>query len=143
MLHLPRRWLAGAGLALVAILALPLYVNWHAYVTDYLTLRPELWAQYQYPRQGPLWKFVAEQLPADATVAYANTYFVYPLYDPNYRRRVGYAPVRRGLHDFLHLPRMGDRVPGDLIFDVMAADMNADADRPTWMENLRRWAQRI
>jgi len=137
ILRLSRRWIASAGAAFAALLALVVYVDWHAYVSDYLALRPELWAHYQYPGQGPLWKFAAEQLPADASVAYANTYFVYPLYDPTYRRRVGYAPVRHGLHTFLRLPRMGDRVPGDLIFDVMAADMNSDADRATWMENLR------
>lgn len=137
VLHLQRRSLALAALGLLVLLALTIYVCWHAYVSQYLALRPDVWAEYQYPRQGPLWKFVEEQLPADTTAAYANTFFVYPLYDARFQRRVIYAPVRRGLHDFWHLPRMGDRVPGDLILEAMAADMNADPDRATWIENLR------
>ena len=137
VLHLSRQRLGLLGGLAIVLPALAAYVNWHAYVSEYLGERPFLWQEFQYPRQGPLWRFVAEQVPADATIAYANTYFVYPLYDPTYLRRVGYAPVRRGLHNFLHLPRLADRVPGDLIFDFMAADMNADPDPATWIENLR------
>ena len=77
-----------------------------------------------------------ENVPADATVAYANTFLVYPYYGFDLTRRVGYAPTRRGLHDFLHFPRMGDRIPGDLIMRRMIQVMDEGADRATWLENL-------
>ena len=90
-----------------------------------------------YPRQAELWKWVDENVPPDGTVAYANTFFVYPLYGFDLDRRVGYAPIRKGLHDFRYFPRMGDRVPGDLIVRRMTEVMNANPDRDTWVENLR------
>ena len=49
-----------------------------------------------------------------------------------------HAPVRRGLHDFVKFPHIGDRIPGDLIVQRMTASMNADPDRAIWLENLHR-----
>jgi hypothetical protein len=129
-----------AGVAAVAALAVTMfaYVQWHAYVDQYRALRQAVWlSERGYPREAGAWRFVAEQTPPEATIAYANLYFVYPYYGPGLRRHVDYAPVRRGLHDFLHFPRMGDRVPGDLIVQTMTKVMDSDADQATWLENLR------
>ena len=58
------------------------------------------------------------------------TYFVYPYYGFNPDPPGGmYTPVRKGLHDFLRFPHMGDKVPGDLLVRRMTEVMNADADR--------------
>jgi hypothetical protein len=131
-------------LAGVAVLAAALwgYVFWQSYVREYYlkgTGEPEgiplAWAL-QYPREAPLWAFVRDRVPEDATLAVANTYFNYPFYDADFRRRLAYAPVRRGVRDFLHFPRLGETVPGDVIVQRMTAAMNADPDRATWLENL-------
>jgi hypothetical protein len=137
--------LAMAGAGAVVAGAMWAFVDWQAYVTRYYVKPdddgykaiPVAW-DLQYPREAPLWTFVREQLPADARVAVANTYFVYPFLDAEYRRRVSHAPVRRGLHDFLDFPRLGDTVPGDLIVQRMTDVMNAEPDLATWLENLRR-----
>lgn len=134
------RRIVGAVVAIcMAGLALATYVDWHAYVDSYRDVRMLVWNRPEnaYPRQAPLWAFVDEHVPPDATVAYANTFFVYPYYGFHFTRHIGYAPTRRGLHDFRHFPRMGDRVPGDLIVNAMTATMNADPDLHTWMDNLR------
>jgi hypothetical protein len=124
---------AGAVMA-----ALVTYVYWHAFIDDYRRTRFNDWVTVHYPFHAPLWKWVDENVPADATLAYANTYFVYPYYGFDFTRRVVYAPVRSGLHDFQHFPRMGDRVPGDLIVRRMTEVMDEDPDLPTWLENLSK-----
>jgi hypothetical protein len=130
-----------AGLALCAFT----YVFWHAYLEQLYEKDPNrhghagipfAWRG-TYPQEAPLWTYVREYLPDDARIAVANTYYVYPFLDDAYQRRVGYAPTLRGLHEFLHLPRLGDAVPGDLIVQRMTQVMNAEPDKPTWLENLR------
>jgi hypothetical protein len=137
-LRLNARQVAGIGAIAVLTIAMVAYVQWHAYVEQYRALRQAVWSGDRgYPREAGVWKFVDEQTPANASIAYANMYFVYPFYGPDLRRHVDYAPVRRGLHDFLHFPRMGDRVPGDLIVQRMTRVMDSDADQATWLQNLR------
>ncbi|HZL33989.1 MAG TPA: hypothetical protein VFC78_01685 [Tepidisphaeraceae bacterium] len=134
----PARYRALADAAVMAGAVVLAYINWHAYVQDYRDQRMAIWASpTAYPRQGPTWAFVDKHIPAGATIAYANTYFVYPYYGFDYRHRLVYAPTRAGLHDFVHFPRMGDRVPGDAIVETMTAVMDGDSDRATWMANLR------
>lgn len=139
--------LAVAAACVVVAGAMWAFVDWQAYVNRYYEKPdasgaggegvPLAW-ELQYAREAPLWTFVRERLPDDASIAVANTYFVYPFLDAEYRRRVSHAPVRRGLHDFLEFPRLGDTVPGDLIVPRMTDAMNAEPDRATWLENLRR-----
>jgi hypothetical protein len=129
---------AAVGASAVALFAIATYVFWHAYVEQYRALRLQIWAAPSvYPLQGPLWKWVDEQTPPDASLAYANTFLVYPYYGFNLTRHVSYAPVRRGLFDFRHFPRMGEKIPGDLLVKRMTQVMDTDADRETWMKNLQ------
>jgi hypothetical protein len=147
VMKLPRGQLAIATLVPVLIGAMVLYVNWSLWLRTYYRKTDEgvagqagvsfAW-QAQYPQHEPLWTFVRDHVPDDATLAVANTFFVYPFYDARYHRRVTHAPVRRGLHDFRDFPRMGETVPGDLIVQRMTEVMNEDADESTWLENLRR-----
>ncbi len=135
-LRLSRLGLITGGLAVVLLIGI--YIEWHAYIEEYRQTRPLVWASPMgYPTPASIWTWADEHLPADASVAYANTFFVYPYYGFNFTRHVGYAPVRRGLHDFLRFPYMGDRVPGDLIVRRMTQVMDADPDADTWLENLR------
>ena len=150
-LRLDRRRLAYAGIAMALALGMMTYVLWSAYVAQYYVKTAQIeqrqpgdeaaisfaW-RHQYPAEAPLWTFVRENVPDDATIAVANTFFVYPFYDAFYQRHVGYAPTRRGLHDLLGFPRMGDTVPGDVIVQRMTQVQNTDSDKATWLENLRR-----
>jgi hypothetical protein len=138
LLRLSRTRLAMCAVCAAVAFLLAVYVQWRAYVEGYRDSRMLAWSQPNgYPRQAGIWKWVDENTPSDATIAYANTFFVYPYYGFDLSRRVGYAPVRKGLHDFLHFPRMGQRVPGDLLVRRMTEVMNADADADTWLQNLR------
>jgi hypothetical protein len=133
-----------AGLAACAFT----FVFWTAYLEQLYEKDPQrrgnagipfAWRT-TYSRQAPLWSFVRESLPDDARIAVANTYYVYPFLDDAYRRRVGYAPVLRRLHEFLQLPRLGETVPGDVIVERMTRVMNAQPDKQTWLANLRAMA---
>jgi hypothetical protein len=134
-----------SGTAAVLAASAFAFVFWGAYLDQLYEIDPKhqgnsgipfAWRT-TYAREAPLWSFVRENLPDDARLAVANTYYVYPFLDDTYRRRVGYAPVLRGLHDVLRLPRLGDTVPGDLIVRRMTETMNAEPDKQTWLENLR------
>jgi hypothetical protein len=145
-----RRPDAGRVVQLFTLLAVLLasafaYVFWDAYLEQLYEKDPNrrghagipfAWKT-TYAREAPLWSFVREHLPDDARIAVANTYYVYPFLDDAYHRRVAYAPVLRGLHDFRRLPRLGDTVPGDVIVERMTRVMNAEPDKQTWLANLR------
>jgi hypothetical protein len=136
LVHLSCERLALIGAIACVCMAMAVYVEWHAYVIAYQESR-FTYFETAYSRQAPIWKWVDENVPADGTVAYANTFFIYPYYGFGLTRRLEYAPIRRGLHDFSRFPRMGDRLPGDLIVRRMTEVMNENADRDTWIENLR------
>lgn len=149
IMHLRGFHLAVIGSTAGLLLAMYAFVEWHIYVETYRISRFPAWAV-GYPGQAPLWQWVDENVPADASVAYANTFLVYPFYGFNFTRHVVYAPVsqypRAGPHesagrdseDFLNLPRIGNLVPGDLIVKEMTARMNAHPDRAVWLENLQK-----
>jgi FtsH-binding integral membrane protein len=138
VLRLAAGRLALLGGCALLLFAVAVYVEWRAYVNDYREARQLAWSLPNgYPHQAEIWKWVDDNVPADGTVAYANTFFVYPYYGFDLCRHLEYAPVRKGLHDFSNFPRLGERVPGDLIVRRMTEVMNTDPDRDTWLENLR------
>jgi hypothetical protein len=135
--------LRAQSLALVGALAalgcvMFVYVEWSAYTEAYGLGVPARSAE-AYPAEAPLWTFVREHVPDDATLAVANTYWVYPFYDAGLRRRVVYAPVRPDVSDYRGLPRLGDEpIPADLLAERTTRVMNAGADRAAWLEHLGR-----
>jgi hypothetical protein len=135
-----------AAATISLLLAMVAFVFWSSFLATYYVKNAEahqesgtsfIWRTV-YPAEEPLWTFVRESVPDDANIAIANTFFVYPFQDAALHRRLGYAPVRKGLHDFLHFPRMGETVPGDLIVQRMTDVMNENPDKETWLENLKR-----
>lgn len=130
-------WRAPLVIAVMAITFPAAYVYWHAYVKVYREGCSFIWHA-GYPVEAEPWQFIRDQIPADANVDFANTQFTYPLYGFSYDRDVAYAPTRRGLASFVDLPRLGDKVPGDLIVQRMTQVMVADPDRTTWLTNLRK-----
>ncbi len=136
LLHYRPRLVLPAFLCALLLGATMIYLFWLGYLKNYRAAAAELWSMgYD---GASVWGFVRDetQVPADANIAFANTQFDYPLYGFNYARDVAYAPTRRGLHSFLHFPRMGDDVPGDLIVQTMTRIMTEDPDRQTWLDNL-------
>jgi hypothetical protein len=133
-----------AGLAALALL-MKLYVEWPAHLQTYREGTETLWKlDIAWPEHADAWHYVRAETPPDATIAFANTAYVYPLYGFDLTRRIVYAPVNPRIKTFLDVPRLGDTVPGDLILDAMARAQNANAEREAWLGNLReRGAQYV
>jgi hypothetical protein len=130
--------LLGLGITLGAACLMFFYVNWAATVGAYQDTMDDAWRGQGWGEHAIAWHYVRAETPPDATIAFANTAYIYPLYGFDYTRRVVYAPVRPEIHRFVDVPRLGDTVPGDLILDAMTAAQNANADRATWLANLQR-----
>ncbi len=123
----------------VGAVAVAAYVQWAAFCRHY----PEQWTDgaawaVQYPGDQPLWRAVTERVPAEATVAYADSFLVYPLQGPGLGRRIGYAPTRRGVRTPADLPWLGDHLSGGRLVAAATAATVADPDETTWLDNLRR-----
>jgi hypothetical protein len=116
------------------------YVYWPAYLQNY---REGLFSDGSgwdaiYPPEKVLWKFVDEQIPRDATVAYTNLYLIYPMQGFSLSRRLVYAPTRAGVRTMVDLPWLGDHLPGEALVPAAARATVAEEDRSVWLENLRR-----
>ena len=129
--------LAAVALAGVAGFA-GIYVQWMAFLDSY-RLSDQLWSNdiAGYGTLGEAWLFVRREIPADETIAYANTYFVHPLYGYNLNRPAVYAPLRAGLTSIDQLPRIGRPLSGEMIGVAIARLTTADPDRGAWLANLR------
>jgi hypothetical protein len=91
-----------------------------------------------YARLADAWVFIRNQIPPDQTLAYANTYYIYPLYGFDLSRRVVRASLRADrlhLHDLPHIPQP---LPGERIGQAVVRNIIADPDRQAWLANLRR-----
>ncbi len=115
------------------------FIFWSQYIItcqSAIFQTPEVWREL-YPTEQPLWVFVDQNLPQNAVVAYTNTFLIYPLQGQELRRRVGYAPTRPGVKSQADLPWLGDQLPGEAVVAAAARATVADADRATWLRNLR------
>jgi len=132
-----KRIVIGIAAVVIAVISLPMYVNWRVYARSVVETATTVWPN-QYGPIGQAWIAARDELPANATIAYANTYLIYPLYGSRLERRVLYAPVRSGEITFADLPNLGDRVPQSRIVETVTAAMNQGADEATWLNNLNR-----
>jgi len=119
-------------LATIAVFAAIVF-HWNAYLSDYRDGRMAVW-QSIYPSPGEMWNFAADHIPPDATIAYSNQFMIYPLYGFDERRRIVYAPVRRGA-TVSTLPIPHDANETDLN-ELAARAANFDPDFSAWRENL-------
>jgi hypothetical protein len=135
-----RRW-GGARVRTYAVLAALLllsqqvYVYWSSYTQACVAEKPKFWER-QYAGFAGSWKYVNENLPATATIAYANTYLLYPLYGTPPARRLLYVLVRRDVSDFLHLPEFGRPVPGEEVDQRFSQMLCEKPDREIWLRRL-------
>jgi hypothetical protein len=110
-------------------------VNWRAYLDQLIVDEHYAWS-HGYGSIADAWAYVRRELPPDSTVAYANTYFVYPLQGERLSRRATYAPVRPGVKQIADLPPLAGRVSGERIVALVVRETVAGADRDTWLGNL-------
>jgi hypothetical protein len=129
-----------AVIILVTAVGLIVYVQWTAFTITYRRQTNEMWRNPStgYGELAEAWIYVRDELPAEQTLAYANTFYVYPLYGPDLDRRVAYAPLRAGLKHIRDLPRIAQPLTGEQIVPAAVRLTNADPDRQTWLENLRK-----
>lgn len=136
-----RRWgrpgIILSGTAAMLMLTMAVYAYWPGYIMQYRQATDLVWEN-TYGSRAAVWRFVRHKLPADATVAYANTYLIYPLQGFNYERRVVYAPTRTGVDSFLKLPKLGNRIEGYELVQIVTRTMNAEPDFQTWLTHLKR-----
>jgi hypothetical protein len=110
-------------------------VNWRAYLEQLVVDEHYAWS-HGYGPIADAWQYVRRELPPEATIAYANTYFVYPLQGDRFSRRAVYAPVRPGVEHISDLPPLPGRISGERIVPLVVRQTVAGADRETWLENL-------
>ena len=128
---------ASAHLAVAAVagLAMWIFVSWKAYLRDYRGSQRIYWGM-NYPKSAPAWQFLSDNVPPDATIAYTNTYWIYPLYGFPPTRKLLYIPVRSDIPDFLHLPQFPEPLPGEKIESTFTHLLNASPDAVTWRQRL-------
>ena len=114
------------------------YVHWNGYVQQYREA-PELnWSHADSGyEQGRAWAFVRNQLPPRVPLAYANAYLIHPLMGFRFDRPVVYAPTQPGVTRLHDLPRFPEPTTGERIPVYVAEVTWRDADRDTWLKNLR------
>jgi hypothetical protein len=143
LVGLPIRWMEAdyfrmrgpwITIACVAGLFLVLLLRWSSYVGEYRAGRFDYWAAVYEPH-AQAWRFVDENVPDTATLAYSNQYLIYPLYGFNGRRRVVYVPVRAGeTVSSLVLP---DRLIDSEFYSDSLISANSPAVWGQWRANLR------
>jgi hypothetical protein len=133
-------WRCGIG-ASVALLLLGgcIYVYWAAYCREYLVTQGFEQSELieLYPQDSRLWTWVNAHVPADAKVAYANLYFVYPLQGDWLRRRLVYIPTRADVTTLADLPRRRQQLPGERIVADTDKQTIEAPNRHSWMAHLK------
>ena len=127
------------GWAAVAfVLGCVVFVDWHAYLRGAIGYEATCIAGWQGGGYGTLadaWQFVRD-LPPQASVAYANTSYTYPLYGFDLQRRVMYIPTRRGVQHVYDLPKIDSRLSGEQIDAEFARVTAANLDREQWLQRI-------
>lgn len=116
------------------------YVNWTAYVMQCEIDAAAAWAMPapdQYGEMGDAWSFARGEIPKGSIIAYANTYFTYPLMGFAYDRRVVYVPTRAELDRFTEMPAIPDRIGGEQIVRRVVGVLRENPDRAQWLKKLR------
>jgi hypothetical protein len=126
------------AVAVVIFIAMSLwtYVDGHSYLNACRVEAVATWSV-PYGQLAAGWDVIREQTEPGCTVAYSNTFQIYPLYGFDLSRHLVYAPTRPGLERLDQLPPMrpviGEDVPGEV-----SRVMMAESDPATWLANLKR-----
>jgi hypothetical protein len=137
---------SSSAFALVCTLACLLlvglvYVAWPSFMEEARAQPGPTWAMEQsYGPMGEAWNWIreAENIPADAPLAYANTYLLYPLYGFELNRPVFFVPGRPNLHHLHDLPRFDEPTTGEFIPRRVVPLTNRNFDADYWVGELRK-----
>jgi len=111
-----------------------MWLRWGDYEREYRDARLGVWDSV-YPAQGTVWRFVNQNVPKTATIAYSNQFMIYPLYGFDLGRKVVYAPVRdRAVVSNL---AFAGTVSDANLFQKSIDAANEPADMSAWRRNLR------
>src|SRR5262249_18587817 len=129
-----------AVIILVTAVSLVVYVEWTAFTITYHRQTNEMWRNpvTGYGDLAEAWICLRDEIPAGQTLAYANTFYVYPLYGPDTDRGVVCAPLRADLKHIRDLPRIPQPLTGEQIVPAVARLTIAEADEGAWLKNLRK-----
>jgi hypothetical protein len=132
-----RQWSA-AGIIVAGGVGALIYTQWPAFARERIDVAERLYsAPLIYPTMAGAWQYVNHNVAPDATVAYANLYYTYPLFGPALRRHVVYAPTRPGVHKLADLPHLIRPTTGEALYGTMTQLTRSHASEATWLANLR------
>jgi hypothetical protein len=111
------------------------FVFWHAIL---LGARQSWFASMQtpYPDKWEMWKYIDDNVPADAPIAYTNLVFTRPLMNFDYSRRVVYVPTCAGLRNYSDLVNSRTVVADEQIRGFVANLLTENPDHDLWLRNL-------
>ena len=143
--HLPAparaRATAVVAVVLVAVIGCVVYVHFDGFLrapSGYVETRIKAWENTGYRALAQAWAYIDANAAPDATVAYANTYYTYPLYGFGLSRRVVYAPTRAGVRHLHDLPAAERKLSGDEVVAYVAAQLTLEPDQTAWTNHLAR-----
>lgn len=130
---------AAGAVAAVLVTSGIVFIYWAKYLLDLRDVHySDFWSDPRgYGEIGKAWQFVRVELPAREKLAYTNTYFVYPLQGFELDRPVAYAPVRPGVRRVADLGHFIAETTGENVPTQIVPLTFRDADRDTWLANLR------
>jgi 4-amino-4-deoxy-L-arabinose transferase-like glycosyltransferase len=132
----PPAVLAGVPIICSLVLAATIYVMWSAYVAACRHSVIDCYRSQYGTATADAWKFVREELPPDELLAYANTYFIYPMEGFDHARRLIYIPTRRGVTHVRDLPRIPGKPSGEALMTAVADALNSQTDQAAWLARL-------
>jgi hypothetical protein len=147
--------LGGVGAIVLGLFA---YVYFESYVRQTEADSAVAWSNPGvYGAIGDLWQFVrgdesetsgatdaaavaasaGSRVARGATIAYANTFFTYPLMGYRYDHRVVHVPARRDMEHFSDLPHLPRKLTGEELVTAIVAELRKNPDRDAWLRRLR------
>ena len=143
--HLPDparpRVAAVVAVVLIAVVGCVVYVHFDGFLrapSGYVETRTKAWENTGYGKLSEAWQYIDSNAAPDATVAYTNTHYTFPLYGFGLSRRVVYVPTRAGIAHVHDLPASQRPLSGEEVVPYVAAQLTADPDRTTWTNNLAK-----
>jgi len=131
------RFAAGFWSIVVLVPLAWIFVYWHAILVGSRASMIEGFRE-PLPDQYPMWKYIEQNVPADASIAYTNLVFTRPLMGFDYSRRVFYIPTSAGVQNYHDLANSRVRVTDQEIRAFVAKLLTASPDHDLWLSNLLR-----
>jgi hypothetical protein len=129
------------AVVLIAVVGCLVYVHFEGFLrapSGYVETRMKAWENTGYGKLAEAWQYIDVNAAPDATIAYANTYYTFPLYGFGLSRRVVYVPTRARIAYLHDLPVSQRRLSGEDVVPYVATQLTTDPDRTVWTNNLAK-----